>query len=155
MWQLMIGGVFDRYPGLRLALTEIRADWVPATLRLLDNEAEARGLQLRMKPSEYFAAHCAVAPSSIHRCEIEMRHEIGEEQMLFGIDYPHHEGIWPNTAAWIQSAFTGVPETEARRILGENAIDFYRLDRQAICAVAGRIGPSAADMLVEDPAVPE
>ena len=28
VWQLMLAGVFDRYPSLRVVLTEIRADWV-------------------------------------------------------------------------------------------------------------------------------
>ena len=32
MWQLMLGGVFDRHPNLKLMLTEIRMDWIPATL---------------------------------------------------------------------------------------------------------------------------
>lgn len=33
MWQLMLGGVFDRHPNLKLMMTEVRADWIPATLR--------------------------------------------------------------------------------------------------------------------------
>ena len=36
MWQMMLGGVFDRHPGLKLLLTEIRLDWIPATLQHLD-----------------------------------------------------------------------------------------------------------------------
>ena len=36
MWQMMLGGVFDRYPGLRYMPTEIRLDWIPATLAYLD-----------------------------------------------------------------------------------------------------------------------
>ena len=36
MWQLMLGGVFDRHPRLRLVMTEVRADWLPATLGHLD-----------------------------------------------------------------------------------------------------------------------
>jgi hypothetical protein len=36
MGQLMLGGVFDRYPDLKLIMTEVRADWPPATLRHLD-----------------------------------------------------------------------------------------------------------------------
>ena len=36
LWQLMLGGVFDRRPDLRFVLTEVRADWIPALLRQLD-----------------------------------------------------------------------------------------------------------------------
>jgi len=149
MWQLMVSGVFDRHPALRLALTEVRAAWVPATLAALDRVADEQAPSLALKPSEYFARNCAVAPSSTHRSEIEMRHEIGVDRLLFGTDYPHHEGTWPNTRAWIQVAFEGVPEAEARRMLGENAIELYGLNRGALGEVADRIGPSPADVLVD------
>jgi predicted TIM-barrel fold metal-dependent hydrolase len=148
MWQLMLSGVFDRHPRLKLAMTEIRAAWVPATLATLDRLAEMTKAPLKLKPSEYFARNCAVGPSSTHRSEVEMRHEIGVERMMFGTDYPHHEGTWPNTRDWIKVAFEGVPENEARLILGENAICWYGLDRAPLAAIAERIGPSAAEVLV-------
>ena len=40
LWQLTLGGVFDRHPALRLMLTEIRLDWIPATLDFLDGVFE-------------------------------------------------------------------------------------------------------------------
>lgn len=36
MSQMLLGGVFDRFPRLRMMLVELRADWVPATLAHLD-----------------------------------------------------------------------------------------------------------------------
>jgi predicted TIM-barrel fold metal-dependent hydrolase len=147
LWQLMIGGAFDRFPNLRLALTEVRADWVPATLRRLDERAGEGVLSLKKLPSEYFLSNCAVAPSSPHKAEIEMRHEIGVEKFLFGMDFPHPEGTWPNTWDWIRDAFAGVPENEARAILGENAINFYGLDRPSLVQIADRIGPRPSEVL--------
>ena len=149
MWQLMLSGAFDRHPNLKLALTEIRADWVPSTLATLDRLAAESGTPPRLTPTEYYHEHCAVAPSSTHRAEVEMRHDIGLRQMLFGVDYPHHEGTWPNTKEWIQAAFAGVPEDEARLILGENAIDFYDLDRDHLADIAARIGPEPSEVLGE------
>ncbi len=148
MWQLMLGGVFDRHPNLRLAITEVRAGWVPPTLAELDRQAESLATPLKRKPSEYFAEHCAVTPSSIQRQEVELRHQIGLGQLIFGIDYPHYEGTWPNTQDWIRAAFAGVPENEARAILGGNAIDFYRLDRVRLDALAAKIGPEPRDVFL-------
>jgi predicted TIM-barrel fold metal-dependent hydrolase len=148
MWQLMLSGVFDRHPNLRLALTEVRADWIPATLLHLDRRFEELGAPMKKRPSEYFASNCGVAPSSPHRAEIELRHEIGIDRFMFGIDFPHPEGTWPNTHDWIRDAFAGVPEKEARRILGENTIAFYRLDRTALARVAATIGPKPSDLLL-------
>ena len=56
MWQMMLGGVFDRHPDLKLLLTEIRLDWIPATLRHLDAvyEQHRADLPAKRKPSEYW-----------------------------------------------------------------------------------------------------
>lgn len=150
MWRLMIAGVFDRHPNLKLALTEVRADWVPSTMDALDRLAAESAPELSLKPSEYFARQCIVSPSSIHRCEIEQRHDIGVERLLFGTDYPHHEGTWPNTREWIQVSMAGLPEDEVRAILGENAIRFYGLDRARLAEVADRIGPRLSELVASD-----
>ena len=73
---------------------------------------------------------------------------------MFGMDYPHPEGTWPNTREWIRHAFAGVPEPDARLILGENAVRCYRLDGARLRAVAGRIGPALGDIL-GDPTLDE
>lgn len=144
-WQLMLAGVLERHPTLQMVFTEIRADWLPETLRALDALAQEKGTGLRALPSEYWRQHCWITPSSVHTCEIEMRHEIGLDRMMFGVDYPHPESTWPNTVDWIRHTFKGVPESEARKILGENAIDCYGFDRALLEGVAKRIGnpPSA------------
>jgi predicted TIM-barrel fold metal-dependent hydrolase len=153
LWKLMLGGAFDRFPNLKLALTEIRADWLPPTLAALDQAAADTPGNLTMKPSEYFARNCIIAPSSIHLSEVQMRHEIGVDRLLFGMDFPHHEGTWPNTKEWIQVSMAGVPHDEARKIMGENAIRFYGLDHAKLQQVADRIGPLASEVLLDQHAV--
>ena len=146
-WQLVLGGVFDRHPSLKIVLTEIRAHWVPQVLQYLDARHEANASTLAMKPSEYFARHCALTPSCIRPNEVALRHQIGVDKLMFGVDFPHPEGVWPNTLDWIRVAFDGVPEADARLILGENAIDIFGFDRDAMHAVASQIGPAPADVL--------
>jgi predicted TIM-barrel fold metal-dependent hydrolase len=148
MAQLMFGGVFDRHPELGLAMTEVRADWLPETLRHLDAlyEQHHDELPARRRPSEYWSSNCLASLSFVHRAEVEMRHEIGIERAAFGTDYPHPEGTWPNTVTWISDAFTGVPDDEARLLLGENAIRFFGLDREHLVEVARRIGPDLRDV---------
>ena len=140
--QLLLGGVFDRHPRLKLVLTEIRGDWIPATLRHLDavHEAHRDELPAERRPSEYWSTNCLFGASFIHRAEVAMRHEIGVETISFGRDYPHPEGTWPNTREWLGDAFRGVPVDEARLMLGENAIRLLGLDRAPLAAIAERIG---------------
>jgi hypothetical protein len=66
---------------------------------------------------------------------------------MFGRDYPHAEGTWPNTLDWVRDAFAEVPESEARLILGENARRCYGLDSTLLHDLSERIGPRPEDVL--------
>jgi predicted TIM-barrel fold metal-dependent hydrolase len=155
LWQLSLGGVFDQYPGLRLMLTEIRLDWIPATLKYLDGvyDEYRSDVPAKRKPSDYWASNCMAGASSIHKVEVEMRHEIGVDTILFGRDYPHFESTWPHTTKWLQDAFHGVPEPELRMMLGENAIRFFELDRERLSEIARRIGPTVEEINATDPEI--
>lgn len=148
MWQMMLGGVFDRHPDLRLFMIELRGDWLPATLGHLDETyLRARAdLPAKKLPSEYWQSNCLAGLSFMHKCEVEMRHDIGIETMAFGRDYPHPEGTWPNTNEWLTDLFAGVPERDVRQILGENMVRFLGLDRERLAAVATRVGPTVDEL---------
>jgi predicted TIM-barrel fold metal-dependent hydrolase len=143
MWHLMFGGVFDRHPDLQLVMTEVRADWLPATLQYLDEvyEQHRADLPAKRSPTEYWHSNCLTTLSFVHRAEVEMRYELGIETISFGRDYPHTESTWPNTKRWLSAAFDGVPDIELRLILAGNAIRFFGLDRARLSAIARQIGP--------------
>jgi predicted TIM-barrel fold metal-dependent hydrolase len=148
MWQMMLGGVFDRHPELKLALTEIRLDWIPATLAHLDDiwEKNRGNIPAKRRPSEYWKTNCLAGASFIHKAEVERRHELGVETILFGRDFPHQESTWPQTKYFLQDAFRGVPDDEARLMLGENGIRFFELDRDRLATIAKRIGPKIEEI---------
>lgn len=147
MWQLMAGGVLDRHPSLKVALTEVRADWVPATIAHLEQRFASEQVQCELSPREYWERNFLVVPSSIHKSEVEMRDEIGVRQLGFGQDFPHWEGVWPNTMAWLQDAFGAIGEDDLRAIAGENVAAFYGLPVERLRDVADRIGPEVGDVL--------
>jgi hypothetical protein len=153
MWQLMLGGVLDRHPGLRLVMTEVRGDWLPDTLRHLDVAFDQHrdDVATARRPSEIWREQCLVSLSFVHKAEVEMRHDIGLETIFFGRDYPHAEGTWPNTADWLSDAFAGVPDDELRLMLGENAIRVLGLDRAKLAAIAEQVGPTIADVTGRTP----
>jgi predicted TIM-barrel fold metal-dependent hydrolase len=156
MWQMMLGGVFDRHPDLKLELTEIRLDWIPATLAHLDAiwEKNRDVLPAQRRPSEYWHDNCLAGASFIHKVEVEQRHQLGVDTILFGRDFPHHEATWPQTKSYLADAFQGVPEDEARKMVGENGIRFFGLDRERLAAIAKRIGPTI-DEIIGGPSMTE
>ena len=148
IWQLMYGGAFDRHPNLKLIASEIRLDWIPSNLAYLDSlyDEHRDGLPAKRRPSEYWQTNCLAGASFMHKAEVEMRDEIGVDTILFGRDYPHPEGTWPNTPDWLRDEFAGVPETDLRKMLGENGIRFLNLDRAPLEALASKIGPTVDEL---------
>jgi predicted TIM-barrel fold metal-dependent hydrolase len=61
--------------------------------------------------------------------------------MMWGTDYPHPEGTWPNTAHQMAHSLSGLPEADLRAVLGLNAVKAFGLDLPALNALAAKIGP--------------
>lgn len=144
------GGVLERHPGLRIAITESTAIWAPEYLALLDQRYSETHFSaklgdyrshLRSKPSEYFARQVAIGASCMSRREAEMRDTIGLESILWGSDYPHPEGTWPVTRPQMRDTFRGLPAADIAAMLGGNAARFYGFDTDALAPLVARIGP--------------
>ena len=144
------GGVFERFPRLRVTITEGTAVWVPEYLRLLDfryvDTPYSAKLgdytsHLSMKPSEYFARNVLIGASCMPRREAELRHAIGVRNVAWGSDYPHPEGSWPHTAQQMTETFMDVPEDELALMLGGNAAAFFGFDVEKLAPLVARIGP--------------
>ena len=101
---------------------------------------------LSMKPSEYVARNCFFAASTPGVDEIERRHEIGVDNLLWGNDLPHPEGTYPHTRKWIAERFRDVPQDETAKMLGLNAAGVYNVDTAALADVVDRIGPTVEDV---------
>ena len=150
LWFLIWGGVFERFPRLKLAITESTTVWVPETLELLDFRYEETHYaaklgdyrsHLSMKPSDYFRRNVFLGASCMPRREAEMRHQIGVGNIMWGSDYPHPEGSWPYTREQMIETFKGLPENEVADMLGGNAARIYGLDLEKLAPIAARVGP--------------
>ena len=60
--------------------------------------------------------------------EVAMRYEIGVDRIMWGADYPHHEGTWPHTLLALRLLFSELPEQEVRQMTSENAAEVYGFD---------------------------
>jgi len=146
LWFFIWGGVFDRHPKLKLVFAEALSHWVPQELMRLDEmygmwNSKTLRERITKRPSDYWRSNCAITATFISRGEVNMRHEIGVDNLLWGSDFPHPEGTWPYTETCLRHAFHDIPQDETGRILGENAVDFYGFDREVLTSIAGRIGP--------------
>lgn len=151
LWIFILGGILDRHPKLKIMLTEVRADWVPSALKLVDAywEKNRDKLPNKRRPSEYWGDQIITGMSFMKKSEVENRYEIGVDNMAFGRDYPHTEGTWPNTVEYFADVLHGVPEAEVKAILGENMVRFLGLDRDYLQGVANRINAPTYQQIVD------
>jgi predicted TIM-barrel fold metal-dependent hydrolase len=147
---LIWGGVLERFPRLKIAVTEGTSIWVPEMLALLDFRYADTPYSAKLgdyrshlshTPSAYFHRNVFLGASCMPRREAELRHAIGLGNIMWGSDFPHPEGTWPTTAAQMHETFDGLPEDELVAMLGGTCADVYGFDRAALAPIAARIGP--------------
>jgi predicted TIM-barrel fold metal-dependent hydrolase len=158
MWFLLWSGAFTRFPGLRFGVTEGGCWWLPQLLWFWDRLALGqkgseklgkdpfKGALGGMLPSEIVDRNCFTGLANVKRRELGMRYEIGIDNMLWGTDFPHPEGTWPNTFDWLQKTFFDIPIDEARRMLGLAAGEVFGFDMEALGKLAEKIGPTPTDL---------
>jgi predicted TIM-barrel fold metal-dependent hydrolase len=124
---LIGAGVLERHPRLRISFGESGIGWLPYALDRMDFEYEDRFRDLiPMKPSEYWRRQCK-ATFQFDRIGPKLIDEIGVETLMWGSDYPHTDGVWPESSKYIEEQFAGLPADVVRKITCENAGKFYGL----------------------------
>lgn len=172
IWWMIFGGVFERFPGLKLAITESPGDWWPFTMNELDSTWQAQvGFnpalreQVPRAPSEYCASNVFVGASFLAPFEAERAVREGyATQLMWGSDYPHIESTWqysddldaePVTRLALRNTFCAIPGGATRAILGKNAIRVFGLDERELTKIAVDIGaPTIAELSTPIDAVP-
>ena len=128
---LVTEGTFDRFPDLRVALIEGGFTWLPSVMWRIDKEW--RGLRhitpwIRRLPSDYMREHLrfTLQPMDAPPDPTQFLRMIGQldsdDMLMFSTDYPHWQFDSPEEALPI-----GLPESLMKKILAENAREFYQL----------------------------
>lgn len=115
---LVAHGLFERFPGLRLAFIENGAEWVKPLLHTLAMlSGQNRGMFLS-DPVEQFIEHCWVAPFVEDSVE-ELAEHVPVDRILFGSDWPHAEGMSEPREFLANVASFSLEDQ--RKIMGDNA----------------------------------
>jgi predicted TIM-barrel fold metal-dependent hydrolase len=131
MIDLICGGVVERFPRLKLVISEFETGWVAHVIHRLDHATYRTPKYavdyLTMKPSEYFHRNFRITFED-DEIGVRTRHEIGLKNLVWGNDYPHHDAIWPNSMPVLERVMAGVPQSEIEQICFKTATELYRVD---------------------------
>ncbi|NIR35694.1 MAG: amidohydrolase [Actinobacteria bacterium] len=156
---LILGAVFERFPGLDFVLTEIGSSWIPPLLEQLDGTIERirstgetgeikydRGVLPSMLASEMWAQCGWVGVSGPGQADIDGRYDIGIDRFMWGSDYPHDEGTHPHTKDHLRRRFAALGDEECRKMLAGNAARLYDFDLDKLAPLAERYGPTYEEL---------
>jgi predicted TIM-barrel fold metal-dependent hydrolase len=131
LWALLtFSGVLERHPGMKVVFTEGGASWAASAIHDADNIYRKFATDLRPKlahPPSYYWHHQCYATFMDDPIALELIDRIGEDNILWSVDYPHPEGILGEADAIIQSIVDRIGPERARKVLGANAIRLWKL----------------------------
>jgi hypothetical protein len=126
----IFSGIFDRFPSLRVLLSEGGAGWIPYILERAQKLVDVRGsldaLGISKTPHEIFRDNmfaCMVTDEFA----IQSRHAIGIDNLAWEGDFPHGDGMYPRSRVNLERVLADVPDEEARKICQLNAQRAFRL----------------------------
>ena len=129
---LVLGGVFEKFPKLKVVFFECSAEWILYWMHRMDDDWEwAKDFPqisgaMTMAPSEYIRRNCYV---TCEADEVDLKRpiaELGEDHILMASDYPHFDSEFPHTVSSIRGR-KDLTERQKDKILGENAVKLLGL----------------------------
>ena len=126
LMSIIYAGVLERYPNLKLVIGESGIGWIPYLLEHMDLEWEDqfKDLTLTMKPSAYWYRQCKATYQS-DKVGIKLLDHLGVDNIMWGSDFPHPDGVWPDSQEFIQAEVGRLPEDVRYKIVCENAAKLY------------------------------
>jgi uncharacterized protein len=127
---MILSGVCERFPRLKVVSVESGIGWIPFMLEALDYHADenaAHGLSLL--PSEYFKRQMYACfwfengPSLIDSIQ-----RLGVDNCMFETDFPHPTCLFPEPLRSATPTFRNVADSFRRKVFSENAAHVYNID---------------------------
>jgi len=139
MGTLVLGGVFERHPKLRVVCVEADAGWVPHYMYRMDHAYKRHrnwlpaGQALSKLPSEYFAEgiYTTFQDDWVAFRSVGM---MNWRRLMWANDFPHSDSTWPWSQELLAEHASALTAEQRRAILCENVAELYRIDLAALGA---------------------
>jgi len=128
---MVLGGVFERHPNLKLVCAEGDAGWMPHYMHRMDHAAKfnAEGGIIKgpsKLPSEYIKKNVWMTfqddPTAFNSL-----HQMPYTQLLWASDFPHTDSTWPRSQQLLAQHTANLEEYQRQAIMRENAAKLFNL----------------------------
>jgi uncharacterized protein len=128
MW--VMGGVFERFPDLKVVFVEPGLGWVSWWLYIVDDMVTRQGYEfpaISELPSHYFRRNVFLTFIDEPDAMYHARTRLGVENIMWSSDYPHPVSSWPRSRELVDKMFDGVPAAERELVVSGNAARVWGL----------------------------
>ncbi len=139
MGTLIFGGVFERYPELKIVCVEADAGWIPHYMYRMDHAYKrhrnwlAPGTTLSKMPSEYFAENI-YSTFQDDWVAFRMANDMNWRHLMWANDFPHSDSTWPWSQDMLAQHTQQLSAEQRHAILCGNVADLYNIDLSTLQA---------------------
>jgi uncharacterized protein len=128
---LVLGGVFERHPKLKLVCAEGDAGWMPHYMYRMDHAAKFNMVNgiiegLTKLPSEYIKSNVWMTFQD-DRTAFNSLHMMPHQQLLWASDFPHTDSTWPRSQELLADHAAHLTEAQRQDIMRENSAALFNL----------------------------
>jgi len=126
--RMVYGGVFERFPTLKVVSAENDVGWIPNWVHRLDHvhSLVAKAKRLPLKPSEYVQRNVWATFQDDPLGPATWQF-FGKDNYMWASDFPHADSTFPHSLRVIDENFAGVPSDITRNIVFSNAKRLYSI----------------------------
>jgi predicted TIM-barrel fold metal-dependent hydrolase len=136
---MVVGGVLERFPTMRVGFLEGNCGWLPWWLHRLDDQWKKYGggeqIKLSATPSEIFMRQCFIGTDVDEELLKVVVDEIGDNNIVMSVDYPHADGPFPNGVKEFLE-LPGVRLESKKKIMWENCLRLYGFSEKQLLAAS-------------------
>jgi uncharacterized protein len=129
---LLLGGVLERHPRLRVAFLESGTGWLPYWLARLDEHREwmhdTECADLGLDPSEYFARQCVISSDPDDALAAFTISQVGANHVMWASDFPHPDAAYPDAVDEFLELVPDLSDADRRAVLWDTPVRFYGLE---------------------------
>jgi uncharacterized protein len=124
--EFIFGGIFDRFPGLKVFLSEYDASWLPI-LKYRVNRIERFPAfdHLKKKPASRYVEENVFAGIINDPLAAKLRSEIGVDRIMWGSDFPHPPCPYPNTTQNVERVLGDMSPEDRFKVVAGNVMKLY------------------------------
>lgn len=134
---MLLGGVFERHPRLKIVCVEADAGWVPHYMYRMDHAFKRHrnwlppGQALSKLPSEYFREHVYTTFQD-DWVAFKTADLMNWHRLMWANDFPHSDSTWPWSQELLAKHQADLSPEQRDAILGGNVAELFKIDVAAL-----------------------